>query len=187
MALDKLVDSGKLNAALSYEAGRIRAKTGSATNIAFDFVNEKGFGDAIDAIPTGGGDPWELVADYTSDAVATIVEASIPSGKQNADFYKVKIDAEFTGTEYPYWGINGTYASYDSAKQGKNAFVFVGYVARKTIEKNGAVDAGNTVFGMGGRTVELSGVVAVESIAIKAYYADHIKAGCRIRVWRLAE
>jgi hypothetical protein len=183
MALDKLVDSTQLDTDLTSVANAIRVKGGTSAQLAFP----AGFVSAIDAIPTGGGDPWELVADYTSDAVATIVEAHIPEGKQNARYYKVEIDAEFTGSEFPYWGINDTYSVYDLAKPGDTPFVFVGFVARKTIEKNGAVDASNTVFGMGGKTVDLSGVVAVESIAIKAYYADHIKAGCRIRVWRLAE
>lgn len=58
MAVDKAIDSAKLNAALTYEAGRIRAKTGGSANINFDYANEKGFGDAIDAIPTGGGASW---------------------------------------------------------------------------------------------------------------------------------
>jgi hypothetical protein len=52
MALDKLVDSGKLDAALGFEAGKIRAKTGGSAQLAFDLANEKGFGDAIAAIPS---------------------------------------------------------------------------------------------------------------------------------------
>ena len=55
MAVDSLVDKTKLNNSLSYEADRIRLKTGGSADIVFDFANEKGFGDAIDAIPTGGG------------------------------------------------------------------------------------------------------------------------------------
>lgn len=53
MALDKLVDSVKLDAALTYTAGRIRAKTGGAENLPFDMTGGKGFGDAIDGITTG--------------------------------------------------------------------------------------------------------------------------------------
>lgn len=52
MALDKLVDSGKLDAALGFEAGKIRAKTGGSAQLAFDLASEKGFGDAIAAIPS---------------------------------------------------------------------------------------------------------------------------------------
>lgn len=53
MALDKLVDSAKLDAALTYTAGRIRAKTGGTENLPFDMTNNKGFGDAIDGISVG--------------------------------------------------------------------------------------------------------------------------------------
>ncbi len=55
MSADKLVDSAQLDASLTYEAGKIRAKLGSSAQIDFDLANEKGFGDYIDAIPTGGG------------------------------------------------------------------------------------------------------------------------------------
>lgn len=54
MAIDKSVDSTLLDAAMSYEAGKIRAKLGSSAQISYDLANGKGFGDAIDAIPTGG-------------------------------------------------------------------------------------------------------------------------------------
>lgn len=60
MAVDKLVDSSKLNAALDYEAGKIIAKGGGTAPLAFDFANEKGFGDYIDAIPSGGGLPSDM-------------------------------------------------------------------------------------------------------------------------------
>lgn len=53
MAVDKLVDSTQLDSALSYTAARIRAKTGGASLLPFDLQNEKGFGDSVDAIPTG--------------------------------------------------------------------------------------------------------------------------------------
>jgi hypothetical protein len=55
MAVDKLVDSTLLDAACTYEAGKIREKLGSSAQIAYDLANGKGFGDAIAAIPTGGG------------------------------------------------------------------------------------------------------------------------------------
>lgn len=55
MALDKIVDSTELDAAMTYTAGRIRAKTGSADQIAWD--STKGFGDAVDAITGGSSAP----------------------------------------------------------------------------------------------------------------------------------
>ena len=58
MALDKAIDSAKLNAALSYEAARIRAKTGSAAALHFGLETGKGFGDAIDAISGSAVPDW---------------------------------------------------------------------------------------------------------------------------------
>lgn len=60
MALDKRVDSAQLDAALTYEAGKIRAKLGSSAQISFDLANQKGFGDVIDAIPSGGGNEYGI-------------------------------------------------------------------------------------------------------------------------------
>lgn len=55
MAYDKVVDSAALDAAMTYTANRIRTKTGGTDQIAWD--SAKGFGNAVEAIPTGGGDP----------------------------------------------------------------------------------------------------------------------------------
>ena len=70
MALDKLVDSSKLDAALNYEANRILAKTGGTAPIPFDLVNEKGFGDIIDTITAGGA------IEVTQDSEGYIVLSS---------------------------------------------------------------------------------------------------------------
>lgn len=61
MAIDKAVDSAALDSALTYTADRIRVKTGDTAQIAWD--NDKGFGDAVDAISGGGAqtsDPREV-------------------------------------------------------------------------------------------------------------------------------
>lgn len=55
MAFDKVIDSTQLDAAMTYTAGRIRAKTGSADQIAWN--SAKGFGDAVDAITGGSSAP----------------------------------------------------------------------------------------------------------------------------------
>ena len=78
MAVDSLVDKTKLNNSLSYEADRIRLKTGGSADIAFDFANEKGFGDAIDAIPTwGGGSP---TATFSATPASTDATLSFDAG-----------------------------------------------------------------------------------------------------------
>ena len=51
MALDKLLDSARLDAALGHTADRIRARGGSSAPLPFDLAGGKGFGDAIDALP----------------------------------------------------------------------------------------------------------------------------------------
>lgn len=64
MAYDKIVDSTALDTALTYTANRIRNKTGDTNQIAWD--SAKGFGDAVDAISSGGG------ADHSvEDAIIT--------------------------------------------------------------------------------------------------------------------
>lgn len=57
MAFDKVVDSAQLDAAMTYTANRIRNKTGDTNQIMWD--SAKGFGDAVDAISSGGGNPFE--------------------------------------------------------------------------------------------------------------------------------
>lgn len=167
--------------ALSYEAARIRAKTGSAAQITFD--GDKGFGDAIDALPTGG--TWELIADYTSDAAASIVEASIPAGKQNEDLYKVQIDTEFSSSEYPYFGANGLWASYESSRPSNKPITYLGFIARVDIKIDGedVYNHADLVIAAKNLNVEYP----ITSVGIKGYYADKIKSGCRIRVWRAVE
>lgn len=55
MAFDKVIDSTQLDAAMTYTAGRIRAKTGGTDQIMWD--SAKGFGDAVDAITGGSSAP----------------------------------------------------------------------------------------------------------------------------------
>lgn len=52
---DMLIDDVKFAACLDAEADAIRAKTGDSNDIPFDYANNKGFADAIAAIPSGGG------------------------------------------------------------------------------------------------------------------------------------
>lgn len=82
MAYDKVVDSAALDAAMTYTANRIRVKTGGADQIAWD--SAKGFGDAVDAISSGGGNPFEAFESLQSFELSnnsTITEfvANIPN------------------------------------------------------------------------------------------------------------
>ena len=74
MAVDKLVDSTQLDACCTAEANAIRAKTGGSAQLAYDWANNKGFADAIAAIPSGGGKTLTKLSDVTvSSAVAEVI------------------------------------------------------------------------------------------------------------------
>ena len=82
MAYDKVVDSAALDAAMTHTANRIRNKTGGTDQIAWD--SAKGFGDAVDAISSGGGNPFEAFESLQSFELSnksTITEfvANIPN------------------------------------------------------------------------------------------------------------
>lgn len=86
MAIDKAVDSTKLNACLTAEANAIRAKTGGSAAISFDLDNSKGFADSIAAISSGGGvtpaqkkdvnfyDQGIIIYSYTAQEAAALTE-----------------------------------------------------------------------------------------------------------------
>lgn len=81
MAFDKVIDSAKLDTAMTYTANRIRSKTGSTDSIAWD--TSKGFGDAVDLITADGGNPFVAFESLQSFALSnnsTITElvANIP-------------------------------------------------------------------------------------------------------------
>ena len=82
MAFDKVVDSAQLDAAMTYTANRIRNKTGDTNQIVWD--SAKGFGDAVDAISSGGGNPFEAL-EYletfrlSSNLTTTEFVANIPN------------------------------------------------------------------------------------------------------------
>lgn len=82
MAYDKVVDSAALDAAMTHTANRIRNKTGSTNQIAWD--SAKGFGDAVDAISSGGGNPFEAFESLESfklsdNSTITELVANIPN------------------------------------------------------------------------------------------------------------
>lgn len=134
----------------------------------------------------GGGDPWELIADYTSDAVSTIVAAGVPSAYQNEALYKIEILVEFRQPEYPYAYINGATSNYESAARTSNVpYLYTGYVSRGERFKSNVTENSNAVLFLSSMSKPAN--YPVETVGIKSYYADAIKAGCNIKVWRLKE
>lgn len=105
MAIDKAVDSIKLDNALTYEAGRIRTKLGSQSQLSFDFSNEKGFGDYIDEISTGGGGGSPIVSITVETAVATtpdmvaLLTENVSEWELN-QFYFVSIEGNTATGQY---------------------------------------------------------------------------------------
>lgn len=82
MAFDKVIDSTQLDAAMTYTANCIRNKTGGTDQITWD--SDKGFGDAVDAISSGGGNPFEAfesleIFRLSTNSTITEFVANIPN------------------------------------------------------------------------------------------------------------
>ena len=82
MAFDKVIDSTQLDSAMTYTANRIRNKTGGTDQIMWD--SAKGFGDEVDAISSGGGNPFEAFESLESfklsnNSTITKLVANIPN------------------------------------------------------------------------------------------------------------
>lgn len=128
MAIDKAVDSTKLDNALEYTADRIRAKSGESADIAFDFATGKGFGNAIDNLPSGGGSGMIAPFAYQSSKITSF--ASDASGVlDNAFAWCDKMTtvslpmASYIGTGAFYTCVRLTTVSLPSASYiGANAF-----------------------------------------------------------------
>ena len=71
MAFDKVIDSTQLDSAMTHTANRIRNKTGGTNQIVWD--SAKGFGDAVDAITSGGGSSVYENLKYSNKATFTNV------------------------------------------------------------------------------------------------------------------
>ena len=81
---EMLIDGEKLDACLDAEADAIRAKTGGSADIPFDFANNKGFADAIAAIPSGGGGVRSAEGTFT-----LVSDSSFPTITHNLGTVKI--------------------------------------------------------------------------------------------------
>lgn len=96
MAIDKAVDSAKLNACLDAEADAIRAKTGGSADIPFDYANSRGFADAIAAIPSGGSGNLRVTIASTLTKLEQFI-ALLPSGHESEGFTATALDKPSSG------------------------------------------------------------------------------------------
>lgn len=95
MAIDKAVDSAKLDAALTYTANRIRAKTSGTAQIAWDV--QKGFGDAVDAI-SGKSIPMIVVTAPAGSTVTATNGTVTVTGTATSDTTKWNVQPTAYGT-----------------------------------------------------------------------------------------
>lgn len=93
MAIDKAVDSAKLDADLASVADAIRAKGGTSEKLAFP----AGYVDAVNAIQTGGGGGGQELADSIIDGSVTEIVSNAKIVKSKM-FYECKnlVSAIFT-------------------------------------------------------------------------------------------
>jgi len=117
---EMLVDSTKLDACLDAEADAIRAKTGGTDPIPYDYANNKGFADAIAAIPSG-----------TTITDGIVVKARNANGyATEIDVYGNLMDAQFSyaaeGQPYNTAWRNLTIAHLKSNQTNLPAYAFKG-------------------------------------------------------------
>lgn len=98
---EMLVNSTKLDACLSAEADAIRAKTGGSSPIPYDYANNKGFADAIAAIPSGGGgatsftfNPLTTVSNNNAPACLQSILDSVQPVIGDVPFYVAWVDGD---------------------------------------------------------------------------------------------
>lgn len=104
MAVDKLVDSTKLDAALEATADAIREKTGDTDDIAFDLATETGFAEAVASIPSGGSIllyEADITIDDNISSVSLVAIAAISTGLSRRDLVD---DAHILALESTYMG-----------------------------------------------------------------------------------
>lgn len=173
MAVDKLVDSTQLNSDLTSVANAIRTKGGTSADLVFP----SGFISAVDAIPSGGGSPIQLLETLTVEEDSRSVNI-VTTSFNSYDFYFCLIDATLTASDWLYIVKNGdstSGGSYQQASQNHHGIIFLvmkGYSSTQvftTIQSNtGFV----TTYG------------APDNVLIYTYTATKlIKAGSTVKIY----
>lgn len=181
MALDKLVDSTKLDACLDAEADAIRAKTGDSNDITFDFANNKGFADAIAAIPSGGSAPdeWHFVGEF--EVLQDVHTFQIDTSNYNYNSYLIFGNGSFSASDWSYVYINNFRSGYGSKITSFPAnpvtITFIPPLAAKNYQ--------GIAYAYGwGFTPASTSITAINSISVGAYTVSvKITAGTKFTVY----
>lgn len=157
-------------------------KTGESDTTLTDAVQT-----LLDGYGQGGGDPWELIADYTSDDVTTLFTVAISSEHQNHEVYKVLFQGVFTRSEYPHFGINSSITAYSNSGSKINLQMYI----CKNAENASSAMQNNIRTKYAIIPPNLSGGLTtpapLQTVSIKSYYENSIPSGFNIKVWRLVE
>lgn len=117
MAVDKLVDSDKLDACCAAEAAAIIAKGGGTAPLAYDFANNKGFADAIASISSGGVEITDGIVVKARNANGAITEVEKYG---NCGFYEFGI-ASNAYRNFPF-GYTEKVTLHDCTELGDGVF-----------------------------------------------------------------
>ena len=158
MAYDKVIDSSKLNSAMTTTANAIRGKTGGTSQIAWDETT--GFASSVEEIETGSGGDISKWIDGTIeevvDSTATKIEAYALAYKSivKADLCVTRIERYAFADSYDlkvlilrYNGVVklantnaltscGLYDSYGEAQYGGKIYVPQSYISQYTSATN---------------------------------------------------
>ena len=104
---EMFIDDVMFAACLDAEADAIRAKTGGSADIPFDYANNKGFADAIAAIPSGG-DPWTEVVIAQSYGSGTALKQLFNS-LGFSSYLAVRVDNDPGNSEVSYFMYGQAY------------------------------------------------------------------------------
>jgi len=115
---EMLIDGAKLDACLDAEADAIRAKTGGSSPIPYDYANNKGFADAIAAIPSGGGNQeYHLLYDTTLGEEVDTIRIDFDAQMQKYKVIYILADSPANSPTYPYIRVNSTTEGFYNGPQ----------------------------------------------------------------------
>lgn len=105
MAYDKVIDSSKLNAALTATANAIRGKTGGTAQIPWN--ESTGFASAVGEIETGGG--GGDISGWIDGTIEEVVDSTASKIKEYALAYKSIVKADLCVTRIERYAFEGSY------------------------------------------------------------------------------